>query len=36
LEKLINDKKSLKENNNEDNKENKICSILSSGNKNDM
>ena len=36
LEKLINDKKSLKENSNEDNKGNKTCSILSSGNKNDI
>ena len=36
LEKLINDKKSLKENSNEDNKGNKTCSILSSGNKNDL
>ena len=38
LEKLINDKKSLKEkeNNNEENKGNKTYSILSSGNKNDI
>jgi len=36
LEKLINDKKSLKESNNEDNKGNNTCSILSSGNKNDI
>ena len=36
FEKLINDKKSLKENNNEENRGNKTCSILSSGNKNDM
>ena len=36
LEKLINDKKSLKENNNEENKGNKTSSILSSGNKNDI
>ena len=36
LEKLINDKKSLKENNNEYYKGKKSCSILSSGNINIM